>query len=204
LKERDYYGMIKSWLEEKGYRALIEWVVFPLAKVIPDIVAIDPDFSEITTIEVKLNSFKKGFWQAFTDMTFSDYVYLAFPERYAYYVIKRYLPIIKKYKIGIIALTPKPKILIKASESDYLDENLKREVLLKARKLLEQDHEGGRTKHKRGNNRPAKEERHRRALPTTRKSLQSRRPRRQKLIVSGRHGGGQDLSSRGHGRKQDT
>jgi len=120
----------------RGYYTFVELMVFKLSKVIPDILAVDPNFSKIVTVEVKLNNFKKAFWQAWTYLSFSDYVYLAFPEHYAHFAIKRYRPIIKKYGLGIITLTPKVKILMRSIPSRSPDKKLKHALLHKIRERV--------------------------------------------------------------------
>ena len=136
MKERDYYPIIESFFKGRGYYTLVEWPAFPISKVIPDIIAVDPSFSKIITVEVKLNNFRGAFWQAWTDLAFSDYAYLAFPERYAHHVIKRYRRIIKGYGLGIIALKPWADVLVKPSLSRYLDRKIKHILLHRIREEM--------------------------------------------------------------------
>jgi len=135
MKERDYYPIVESFFKSRGYYTLVEWLAFPISKVTPDILAVDPNFSEIITVEVKLNNFKKAFWQGYTYLAFSDYVYLAFPRHYAHFAIKKYATIIKKYGLGIIALMPKVKILMTPTPSSP-DKELKLNLLQKIQKIL--------------------------------------------------------------------
>jgi len=136
LKERDYYPIIESFFKMRGYYTFVELMVFKRGKVMPDILAVDLNFSKVTAVEVKVNNFKKAFWQGFTYLAFSDHVYLAFPKHYANYAIRKYKSIIDKFGLGIIALTPKVKILREATPSSSPDKKLKCVLLHRIRKKV--------------------------------------------------------------------
>jgi len=132
VKEKDYYPIIESFFKSKGYLTFIEYR-FLRGIVIPDILAIDPTLTRVVSVEVKRKDFKKALYQGFSYLAFSDYVYLAFPEKYAYHVIRKYIRPIKKLGFGILALNPNPKELIKPETSKYLSEELKQKLLCELR-----------------------------------------------------------------------
>ncbi|RLE87636.1 MAG: hypothetical protein DRN04_17960, partial [Thermoprotei archaeon] len=118
MRERELYKYVKEYFEEKKYRVFIEAPLFSSMRA--DILALSPIKREIITVEVKLNKFKVALAQAYRRVFFSDYVYLAFPMKYAEYVKRSYKYVLSNACVGIMGIDNNVKVLVRPKRSKFL------------------------------------------------------------------------------------
>ena len=127
--ESSLYTAIESHMKQNGYVVLQE---FPVGKWSPkrvDLIGIKPGLNELVCIEVKLKNFCRVLDQAYYRLFFSDYVYIAFPHKYAMYVAERYEETFRKYGLGLMAVKERVEILITPQKSAILNEDYKRYLI---------------------------------------------------------------------------
>lgn len=127
MREKELYKYVKEYFEGKKYRVFIEAPLFSSMRA--DILALSPIKREIVIVEVKLNKFKVALAQAYRSVFFSDYVYLAFPMKYAEYVKQFYKHVLSHTCVGIMGIDNRVKVLIRPKRSKFLSLNLKKYIL---------------------------------------------------------------------------
>jgi hypothetical protein len=111
---------------------------FPVGRWFPkrvDLIGVKPDLNQLVSVEVKLRNFSQILDQAYDRLFFSDYVYMAFPMRYARHVARAYKSILERYGFGLMAVDGNIEILAPPQKSTILNESYKRYVM----KLIERE-----------------------------------------------------------------
>jgi len=125
MKEKNLYGTIESYLTEKGYLVFQD---FPIGRWNPkrvDIIGIKTTSEEIVSVEVKMKKLRRTIEQASYRLLFSDFVYLAFPYRYASYVAKTHSNLLKNYGFGLMGIDGGVKIFLTPLRSTMISEDFK-------------------------------------------------------------------------------
>jgi len=135
-REELLYPIVSKYFAKKGYYIFREFPFIEKSNLRVDVFAVEKNFSHIISVEVKMKWFRKAVEQALVRLYFSDYVYLAFPERYAQYVLKKYIDVINELNLGILAIDGCVKELKKASKSPLLVYKLKESILNRLRKII--------------------------------------------------------------------
>lgn len=128
-RESLLYGIIDSYLKQKGYVTLRE---FPVGKWPPrrvDLIGIKIRSNQLICVEVKLKNFRRVLEQAYYRLLFSDFVYIAFPYLYAIYVNRVYRDILKEHGLGLMAVDGNARVLISPQRSEILEEDYKKYVI---------------------------------------------------------------------------
>jgi hypothetical protein len=116
-------------MRQEGYTVLRE---FPVGRWFPkrvDLIGVKPDLNQLVSVEVKLRNFRQLLDQAYYRLLFSDYVYMAFPMRYARHVARAYKSILERYGFGLMAVDGNIEILVAPQRSTVLSENYKGYVM---------------------------------------------------------------------------
>jgi hypothetical protein len=116
-------------MRQEGYKVLRE---FPVGRWFPkrvDLIGVKPDLNQLVSVEVKLRNFSQLLDQAYDRLFFSDYVYMAFPMRYARHVARAYKSILERYGFGLMAVDGNIEILVAPQRSTVLNENYKGYVM---------------------------------------------------------------------------
>ena len=104
--EKAFYHTISDFFKRRGYNVVIEFspiTQFYGSKV--DLIAFSRKEDVIISIEVKMKNIKKAIAQAASRMTFSDYVYIAFPNKYAKWVLRKYFYELERMGLGLLAFS---------------------------------------------------------------------------------------------------
>jgi hypothetical protein len=129
MQESSLYVVIESYMRREGYTVLRE---FPVGRWFPkrvDLIGVKPDLNQLVSVEVKLRNFSQILDQAYDRLFFSDYVYMAFPMRYARHVARAYKSILERYGFGLMAVDGNIEILVPPQKSTILIEDYKRYVM---------------------------------------------------------------------------
>jgi hypothetical protein len=129
MQESSLYAVIESYMRQEGYKVLRE---FPVGRWFPkrvDLIGVKPDLNQLVSVEVKLRNFSQLLDQAYDRLFFSDYVYMAFPMRYARHVARAYKSILERYGFGLMAVGGNIEILVSPQKSAILIEDYKRYVM---------------------------------------------------------------------------
>ncbi len=129
FKEPNLYPLISKYFQNKDFYTLTNFRPFEKSYSRVDILAVDKTLSKIISVEVKLNNFSKALKQAIARSFFSDYVYLAFPSKYAKTVLNKYSQILNCTNIGILSINKYVSELKPPGPSPLLIPDLKNLIL---------------------------------------------------------------------------
>ncbi len=129
MREAELYPSVSEFLLNRGYISKINVLYGKYSPLQVDVIGYKKKKNEVRSVEVKLNKFGRAFEQGLMRMYFSDYVDLAFPEKYAYYVIESYGDQLDEYGIGLLSINGTIKQLKKPKKSKFLKHNIKKTII---------------------------------------------------------------------------
>lgn len=131
IKEQGLYPLVVKFLQQNGYDVLVG--VYPIfaSRIEVDVLGYNIEKNEIVSVEVKTGYFKRALSQASLRLWFSDYVYLAFPVKYAYHIHRRKRRLLEELGLGLLAIDGSAKELLAARKSPKTLPWLKAEVFRK-------------------------------------------------------------------------
>ncbi len=120
--ERTVVQRVDRMFRDRGLRVRRE---VPLGAKRIDLVAFDPQSSEVTAVEAKVRDWRAGLRQAMIYRICADRVYIAVDERYAARVD---FAALRPYGIGAIAVNGTAQVVLKAKHSAIIHLGLLREI----------------------------------------------------------------------------
>lgn len=127
LSEFYLYPIIGRFLEEQRYTVAYE---VPMGKFHPrifDVVGVNG--GEVVSVEAKLGNFRRAFQQALSRLHYSDRVFVAFPEKYAFHVDSAYRRELETFGIGLLSVDDTVTQKLKAKQSFCLNDGRKKKLL---------------------------------------------------------------------------
>ena len=127
-REKEMYPLLAKFLRSRGYEPIIGFYPLDASRVEVDVLGYNKQKQELVSVEVKISGFSKILRQVDLRMLFSDYVYVAFPEKYAIYLSKYKRSLLISKGIGLLAVNGYVRELIKPRKSESILRWLKDEV----------------------------------------------------------------------------
>ena len=125
ILEKHLYKRIREFLESKGFKVFYEVPICKLSRARVDVIGFREYDCNVVAVEVKLRNYRRALYQALLRSTFADYVFIAFPERYAKRVYTNYASELYTYHVGLISIGRRVRVLVQPEKSPLLDESSK-------------------------------------------------------------------------------
>ncbi|MEM4213935.1 MAG: hypothetical protein QXZ28_01945 [Candidatus Methanomethylicaceae archaeon] len=129
MKESSLYPLVKNFLDERGYEAIINALYGKYSPLQIDVIALNKRSLEVLSVEVKVNKFQRALQQGLQRMLFSDYVVLAFPEVYANHVNQHFSKVLEIYGIGLYSINGNVKEILMPKRSSLIIPSLKLKLI---------------------------------------------------------------------------